>query len=186
MYFGGIIFNKPYNLITTDPRNESKMFVDTFVFNTFFMMTMFNQINSRIIDGETMNVFKTVKSNMLFWMIWGLEIGIQVLMLLWCNTEMGQTVLGMVPLTFEYWALSAIIGSLSLAVHVIQIKVPLKKFEDLNKTIGLDEEGAANQVDMLYGKIYGKLQNEEDADSDDDNYKRMDNRPALTNLQPTR
>ena len=76
LYFGGLIFDKPYNLITTDPRNEKKLLVDTFLFNTFFMMTMFNQINSRIIDGKTANVFKTLKSNPMFWMIWAFEMGI--------------------------------------------------------------------------------------------------------------
>lgn len=42
VFFGGIIFNKPYHLVTTDPRNEGKVFVDTFIFHTFFMLTMFN------------------------------------------------------------------------------------------------------------------------------------------------
>ena len=42
VYFGGMILGKEFNLVTTNPRNEGKVLTDTFVFHTFFMMTMFN------------------------------------------------------------------------------------------------------------------------------------------------
>lgn len=42
LYFGGLILGNSYNLITTDARDPNKIKVDTFLFNTFFMMTMFN------------------------------------------------------------------------------------------------------------------------------------------------
>lgn len=42
IYFGGLMFDKPYNLITTDPRKTEKVLIDTFVFFTFFSLTMFN------------------------------------------------------------------------------------------------------------------------------------------------
>lgn len=42
LYFGGLMLGTPYNLVTTNPRNPAKVKVDTFMFNTFFMMTMFN------------------------------------------------------------------------------------------------------------------------------------------------
>lgn len=40
-------------------------------------------------------MFKNIWQNKLFWLIWVAEIGIEVLMLLWCNTAMGSTILGM-------------------------------------------------------------------------------------------
>lgn len=52
VYFGGMMIGKEYNLVTTDPRNPGKVLTDTFLFHTFFMMTMFNQINSRIVDPK--------------------------------------------------------------------------------------------------------------------------------------
>ena len=64
------------------------------------------------------------------------------MMILWCNTDVGKTILGMVPLSLELWALSVVIGSLVLALHVAQIKIPIEKFDELNKKIGLDEDGA--------------------------------------------
>lgn len=169
------MLNTPYNLITSDSRNKGKVTVDTFVFNTFFMMTMFNQINSRCIDGFEMNVCKTILSNFLFWVIWMAEIGVQVLMLLWCNTSVGSTILGMTPMSFELWVISILIGAFSLVVHIIQIKVPMDQFIALNKKIGLDEDGANEAVDNIYGKIYGKLKHEdEDAD---DNFVRIKEAP---------
>lgn len=42
IFFGGLMFDKTYNLVTTDPRNDGKLLIDTFIFHTFFMLTMFN------------------------------------------------------------------------------------------------------------------------------------------------
>ena len=80
------MFNKTYNLITTDGRDEGKVLVDTFIFHTFFMMTMFNQINSRVVDKDDMNVCKTICNNPIFWLIWIAEMGIEHLMIIWSGT----------------------------------------------------------------------------------------------------
>ncbi len=52
----------------------------TMVFNTFVMMTLFNEINARKIHGQR-NVFKGFFSNPMFYGIWALTFVGQV-----CNT----------------------------------------------------------------------------------------------------
>lgn len=40
------------------------------------MMTMFNQINARIVDKDEINMFKTLQSNIIFWIIWIAEMAV--------------------------------------------------------------------------------------------------------------
>lgn len=42
IYAGGQMFGTPYYLVTLDTHNKGKQLVDTFLFHTLFMMTMFN------------------------------------------------------------------------------------------------------------------------------------------------
>ena len=41
----------------------------TIIFNTFVMMTLFNEVNARKIHGQR-NVFKGILNNPIFYMIW--------------------------------------------------------------------------------------------------------------------
>jgi P-type Ca2+ transporter type 2B len=49
----------------------------TFVFNVFVMMTLFNEINARKIDGSP-NVFEKLHKSHLFLIIWTLSFALQV------------------------------------------------------------------------------------------------------------
>lgn len=51
------------------------------------------------------------------------------------------------------------------------MKVPREKFDNLNKLIGLDSDNAANVINGVYGKIYGKI--DMPNDDTDDNYVRV-------------
>ena len=96
VYFGGLLLGKEYNLVTTNARNEGKVLTDTFVFHTFFMMTMFNQICSRVVDESEPNACKTLGSNPIFWGVWLLEMALQHLMLTWAATSTtGAAITGM-------------------------------------------------------------------------------------------
>lgn len=129
IFFGGLMFGKTYNLVTTDPRNEGKVLIDTFIFHTFFMLTMFNQICSRVVEKDEMNVFKTVLSNPIFWVVWAAEMFLEHFMLFWSGTtKTGALILGMGPLPFEVLVISALIGSLSIVMHIIQVNIPLAPF----------------------------------------------------------
>lgn len=60
MYAGPFLFfEKDFNPITASARSEDglgkhtdKMKLDTILFHTFILMTLFNQINSRVIDAK--------------------------------------------------------------------------------------------------------------------------------------
>ena len=161
MYFGGMMLGEPYNLVTFDPRNKDKLYTDTFLFHTFFMMTMFNQINSRIVDKDEINMFKAIHSNKIFLLVWVVEMAVQHFMLFWSSTtDTGRAILGMEPLSVPLQVISVCIGAFSLVVHVIHVKaVPDKKFGELDEKIAIeDETGAAVAlIDNISNSVRGKL-----------------------------
>jgi magnesium-transporting ATPase (P-type) len=99
-----IFFEKPYNLITAPLRMEGsqptdKMQMNTMIFTTYFLMNMVNQINSRVVDDNELNVFKTLFNNPIFWLVFLVEMGLTHFMLFLGKTKFGHTVLGMTELT---------------------------------------------------------------------------------------
>lgn len=51
MYAGPAMFcDEPYNLVLEDARSQKRKTVDTICFHTFILMTLFNQINCRVVD----------------------------------------------------------------------------------------------------------------------------------------
>lgn len=54
----------------------------TVIFNTFVMMTMFNEINARKIHGQR-NVFEGFFSNPIFYSIWIGTVAAQVIAMKW-------------------------------------------------------------------------------------------------------
>ena len=84
MYFGPLIFfDESFNLILTpkringEPTNRLKL--DTMLFHTFILMSLFNQLNCRIVDADERNIFKTLNpfKNPIFFMVFGLELFVQ-------------------------------------------------------------------------------------------------------------
>jgi len=105
LYFGTFMFfDEPYNLVTTPSRRDnaptSKMTMDTIIFNTFFMMNMFNQISCRTLTDDP-NIFKGIISNFnpIFWGVFAAEMLLQHFMLYAANSKMGGAILGMTALT---------------------------------------------------------------------------------------
>lgn len=105
MYFGTLMFfEESYNLITEDLRDPKlepthKMQMDTMIFHTTVLMTLFNQINCRVIDPSEKNVFKTLFNNVYFWLIFAFEMIIQNY-IVHVNAESTLSkILGMCPLT---------------------------------------------------------------------------------------
>lgn len=51
MYAGPAMFcDEAFNLVTEPPRSEGRKVVDTICFHTFILMTLFNQINCRVVE----------------------------------------------------------------------------------------------------------------------------------------
>nr|CAD7439799.1 unnamed protein product [Timema bartmani] len=76
----------------------------TIIFNTFVMMTLFNEINARKIHGER-NVFKDIFSNTIFCSIWVITFVSQVVII-----NFGNTAFSTAQLSLEQWGWCLLFG----------------------------------------------------------------------------
>ena len=75
LFAGPIMFNIDDGVPKHSNFKPSQHF--TMIFNSFVLMTLFNEVNSRKIHGER-NVFKGFFSNPIFYIIWLTTLGLQV------------------------------------------------------------------------------------------------------------
>lgn len=61
----------------------------TVIFNTFVMMTLFNEINARMIHGQR-NIFKGIFTNPIFYCIWISTLASQVILSMHVNKSQRQ------------------------------------------------------------------------------------------------
>lgn len=160
VYFGGLMFyDGGYNLVTTNARDPRKVKVDTFIFHTFFMMTMFNQICCKITDDQgAWNILGALCNNPMFWFIWAFEMGLQHLFLYWSNyTKLGGKILGMSALSVSEQAICWLLGALVVGVHfgakLIKIDGPIP-FEAINDKVDLESDETNTIVETIFNKIY--------------------------------
>ncbi|KAL3534395.1 hypothetical protein ACH5RR_002856 [Cinchona calisaya] len=86
--------------------------LNTFIFNTFVFCQVFNEINSR--DMEKINVFRGIFSNWIFVSIIVATVVFQVIIV-----EFLGTFASTVPLSWQLWSLSILIGAVSLPIAVV-------------------------------------------------------------------
>lgn len=67
MFAGDIMLDVPSGLMADPNAKPSQHF--TIIFNTFVVMTLFNEINARKIHGQR-NIFEGLFSNPIFYSIW--------------------------------------------------------------------------------------------------------------------
>ncbi|KND87137.1 Calcium-transporting ATPase 2 [Tolypocladium ophioglossoides CBS 100239] len=106
LYFGGARILS----YATDAENQQ---LQTIVFNTFVWLQVFNMYNNRQYDN-TLNVFEGVLRNWLFMAVSSIMIGAQVLIIF-----VGGAAFSVVPLTGAQWAISLVLGVLSLPVGAL-------------------------------------------------------------------
>mmetsp|Transcript_17421 Transcript_17421/g.36237 ORF Transcript_17421/g.36237 Transcript_17421/m.36237 type:complete len:1249 (+) Transcript_17421:100-3846(+) len=87
----------------------------TFIFNTFVWMQLFNEINSRSLEGE-FNVFKGIFKNPLFCSILIITACLQVIMVQYGDKAMHVVEGG---LSAEYWGISIGFGAGSLPIQQV-------------------------------------------------------------------
>uniref|UniRef100_A0A915LVS2 Calcium-transporting ATPase n=1 Tax=Meloidogyne javanica TaxID=6303 RepID=A0A915LVS2_MELJA len=92
----------------------------TIVFNTFVMMTLFNEVNARKIHGER-NVFKGLTTNPIYCAIWISTFLVQILII-----EFGGHALYTEPLTVEQWLWCIVFGVGSLLWAQVVATIPAK------------------------------------------------------------
>ncbi|KAM7538138.1 hypothetical protein Aperf_G00000064693 [Anoplocephala perfoliata] len=90
----------------------------TAIFNTFVMMTLFNEINARKIHGQR-NAFSGVQKNLLFSCIWLTTFAGQVIIV-----QFGGVALSTVPLDAEQWMWCIFFGLGTLLWGQVLISIP--------------------------------------------------------------
>lgn len=95
MHLGPRVFDMQDGQPNLDGYVPSEHF--TMIFNTFVLMTLFNEINCRQIHGE-INVFHRIFANKIFCLIWFGTFFMQILLV-----QYGSMVFSCVPLSLDLW-----------------------------------------------------------------------------------
>ncbi|XP_042501331.1 putative calcium-transporting ATPase 11, plasma membrane-type [Macadamia integrifolia] len=99
--------------------SDATAVLDTFIFNTFVFCQVFNEINSR--DMEKINVFRGMFNSWVFLAVMVVTVAFQIIIV-----EFLGTFASTVPLSWQLWLLSILIGFLSMIVAVIIKCVPVE------------------------------------------------------------
>ncbi|KAL1460917.1 hypothetical protein WDU94_012853 [Cyamophila willieti] len=90
----------------------------TIIFNTFVLMTLFNEINCRKINGER-NVYKGIFTNPIFYIIWIFNLSLQVLIV-----QFGGIALDTHPLSIGQWLMCICFGLGTLLWQQVVLTIP--------------------------------------------------------------
>ncbi|MBA0571483.1 hypothetical protein Golob_005055 [Gossypium lobatum] len=101
--------------------------LNTLIFNSFVFCQVFNEINSR--DMEKINVFRGFFDSWLFIMVMVCTVGFQSIIV-----ELLGTVADTVPLSWELWLTSILLGAGSLIVAVILKCIPVENCKEASTT----------------------------------------------------
>uniref|UniRef100_A0AC35U3Z9 Calcium-transporting ATPase n=1 Tax=Rhabditophanes sp. KR3021 TaxID=114890 RepID=A0AC35U3Z9_9BILA len=138
LYYDEFLFN--YQLI---PSVHSSVQHMTCIFNTFVMMTIFNEINSRKIHGER-NVFKGIFSNVLFPVIIVGTFGAQFLIV-----TFGGKWFMVKDLTLRQWGVCVGFGVGSLVWQQILISIPTIKSDPNIKRVVVGKSTVPEHEPMI-------------------------------------
>ncbi|XP_018018858.1 plasma membrane calcium-transporting ATPase 2-like [Hyalella azteca] len=90
----------------------------TVIFNTFVMMTLFNEINARMIHGQR-NIFRGIFSNPIFCCIWISTFVAQILIV-----QVGGVAFSTAPLSLELWFWCILFGASTLLWGQVITSIP--------------------------------------------------------------
>ncbi|GFY98200.1 autoinhibited Ca(2+)-ATPase, isoform 4 [Actinidia rufa] len=107
------------NLLRLEGSDATKV-LNTFIFNTFVFCQVFNEINSR--DIEKINVFRGMFSSWIFIAVMVSTVAFQVVIV-----EFLGTFASTVPLSWQFWLLSILIGAVSMPISVVLKCIPVGK-----------------------------------------------------------
>ncbi|KZV57852.1 calcium-transporting ATPase 11, plasma membrane-type-like [Dorcoceras hygrometricum] len=100
--------------------SDTTAVLNTFIFNTFVFCQVFNEINSR--DIEKINVFRGLLGNWIFLGIIASTVVFQVIIV-----EFLGTFAGTVPLNWQLWLLSVLLGAVSMPIGVLLKCIPVDR-----------------------------------------------------------
>lgn len=100
--------------------SDSTKVLNTLIFNSFVFCQVFNEINSREI--EKINIFRGMFSSWIFLGVMVSTVGFQIIII-----ELLGAFASTVPLSWELWGLSVLIGFVSMPVAVVLKFIPVRK-----------------------------------------------------------
>lgn len=162
MYFGGMIFfDEPLNLVTAPKRDEllnptPRLELDTIIFHTFILMSLFNQINCRVVDSDElsdMNIFRTLITHYTFIIVLAAEFFVQNFMMILSNNKLGSSLLGIAPITADQNLTCWLLGASTLLVNIILKNIPVSLFEFVNNNIDLELPDEKEWINVKMAEI---------------------------------
>ncbi|KAF7819054.1 putative calcium-transporting ATPase 11, plasma membrane-type [Senna tora] len=100
--------------------SDATMVLNTLIFNSFVFCQVFNEINSR--DMEKINVFRGIFDSWVFLGIIFSTVAFQVIIV-----EFLGTFASTVPLNWQFWVLSVLIGAVSMPISAILKCIPVER-----------------------------------------------------------
>ncbi|KAK7396224.1 hypothetical protein VNO78_17076 [Psophocarpus tetragonolobus] len=100
--------------------SDSSKVLNTLIFNSFVFCQVFNEINSR--DIEKINIFRGMFDSWIFLLIIFATVVFQVVIV-----EFLGTFASTVPLNWQFWLLSVLIGAVSMPIAAILKCIPVEK-----------------------------------------------------------
>ncbi|UYV61053.1 PMCA [Cordylochernes scorpioides] len=119
LFYGNVIFDIDSGLYAPLGAEASEHF--TIIFNTFVMMTLFNEVNARKIHGER-NIFEGFFSNHIFYSIILITTVAQVIIV-----QFGGAAFTTVPLTLDQWLWCIFLGCGTLLWGQLITSIPTRQ-----------------------------------------------------------
>lgn len=154
LYLGPQWMDFPSQVGTPTRGQPSKHY--TIIFNTFVMMTLFNEINARKIHGER-NVLGGIFKNKIYVVIWVVQVAVQVAII-----ESGGSIglaMQTQPLPYNIWAWCCALGLGTLVWQQLVVSIPTAR---LPKVLAFGKKVPEHDIDVE--RMLGE--NSEDFDGD--------------------
>jgi Ca2+-transporting ATPase len=154
-YFGVFMFfDETFNLVhgkVRDPETNKPsglLVLDTIIFHTFVLMSLFNQINCRVINPPNkINIFATLFNNWWFVLIFLIEMGLQNYFIYLAHSDLGSAILGVAPLTMNQQIVAYSLAVFVLILQpIVKLAVPIEPFEKLVPMINIESDLNDNAI----------------------------------------
>ncbi|KAH8681661.1 calcium-transporting ATPase [Xylariales sp. PMI_506] len=125
--------------------------LDTIVFNAFVWMQIFNEFNNRRLDNK-LNIFEGILRNKFFIAINIVMVGAQVAIVF-----VGGQAFSITPLNGVQWAISLVLGAISLPWAILVRLFPDWLFEKIVKTVSKPVVATYSAIHRFMSRVWGGI-----------------------------
>jgi Ca2+-transporting ATPase len=165
-FYGAMAYGKDApNLFTTPLRRlkdgvaTNRLKMDTFIYHTFVLMSIFNQINCRNIDSNNMNPFANIQNHFGFIFIFCIEITVQQFMVLKGSDKLSvaSVLLGTGHISHIEQIVCYVLGLLVIPIGLAAKKIPDEAFS-WTAAISLEDPEADDLVSQWHGRMVSTIE----------------------------